>query len=123
MSILNDDAALQEITRLVANDVPPGRNLRILYDCRRLWEAFETGIFATLSILVCCSKEQLFWPRFAAASIWEILSLTVLLTRGLRRTSTLQLAEHGDCIEKEAEIPLYHMHQSRDAERIWLWLF
>ena len=32
--------------------------------------------------------------RFTVASIWEILSLAVLLARGPRRTSTHQLAEH-----------------------------
>ena len=36
--------------------------------------------------------------RLTAASIWEILSLTVLLTRGHRHTSTHQLPEHEDCI-------------------------
>ena len=39
--------------------------------------------------------------RFTAASIWEILSLIVLLTRDPRRTSTHQLAEHEDCIKGE----------------------
>ena len=44
--------------------------------------------------------------RFTAASIWEILSLIVLLTRGPRRTSTHQLAEHEDCIKGEQKILL-----------------
>jgi len=44
-NILNNDTGLPEITRLVAYDVGPGRNLRILCDCRHPWEAFETGIF------------------------------------------------------------------------------
>ena len=39
--------------------------------------------------------------RFTAASIWEILSLAVLLTRGPRRTSTHKLTEHEDCIKGE----------------------
>ena len=42
--------------------------------------------------------------RFTAASIWEILSLIVLLTRDPRRTRTHQLAEHEDCIEGEQKI-------------------
>ena len=44
--------------------------------------------------------------RFTAASIWEILFLIVLLTRGLRRTNTHQLAEHEDCIKGKTEILL-----------------
>ena len=43
---------------------------------------------------------------FTAASIWEILSLIVLLTRDPRRTSTHQLAEHEDCIKGEQKILL-----------------
>ena len=41
---------------------------------------------------------------FTAASIWEILSLIVLLTRDPRRTSTHQLAEHENCIKGEQKI-------------------
>ena len=42
--------------------------------------------------------------RFTAASIWEILSLSVLLTRDPRRTNTHQLSEHEDCIKREQKI-------------------
>ena len=42
--------------------------------------------------------------RFTAASIWEILSLIVSLTRDPRRTSTHQLGEHEDCIKGEQKI-------------------
>ena len=38
--------------------------------------------------------------RFTAASMWEIMSPTVWLTIGLRRSSTPQLAEHEDCIKE-----------------------
>ena len=62
--------------------------------------------------------------RFTAASIWEILSLIVLLTRDPRRTSTHQLAEHEDCIKEEQKILLtkllHHTHQLQSARRIWL---
>ena len=44
--------------------------------------------------------------RFTAASIWESLSLIVLLARDPRRTSTHQLAEREDCIKGEQKILL-----------------
>ena len=55
-------------------------------------------------ILAGVAVRNRYTGRFTAASIWEILSLIVLLARDPRRTSTHQLAEHEDCIKGEQKI-------------------
>ena len=56
--------------------------------------------------IISVAVRNRYTSRFTAASIWEILSLIVLLTRDPRRTSTHQLAEHEDCIKGEQKILL-----------------
>ena len=68
--------------------------LRLLWGGARSWSATGLGTAIT--------------GHFIAASIWEILSLTVWLTRDLRRTNTHQLAEHEDCIKGKTEILLLY---------------
>ena len=65
---------------------------------------FSLGKFDFLKLVVAVRNR--YTSRFTAASIWEILSLIVLLTRDPRRTSTHQLAEHEDCIKGEQKILL-----------------
>ena len=64
--------------------------------------AFNSILFNDFIVAV----RNRYTSRFTAASIWEILSLIVLLTRDPRRTSTHQLAEHENCIKGEQKILL-----------------